>query len=404
MFKKFFHKYIIMYIFIVNEFKGRGVLYMSESLNPNLNTTIGHRQVPNPLVTLDGRSIHSKEDWENIRRPEVIDLFQEHIYGRPPVKRPKSLKFNVVDIKENIMEGQAVRKQIDISYSGPGGQDKFRVLLFVPTNRQKPVPTILFPNIRGNEHMDPERKTKTEFWPAEYIIKRGYATAVFQVSEVAPDNMEKAYSRAHKIFDTYKGKRPPDAWGTIGAWSWGASRVMDYLEIDQDIDHKHVAIVGHSRGGKTALWTGALDERFCLVVSNNSGSTGAAIARGKVGETIEKINAGFPYWFNDNYKSYNHREDELPVDQHMLIASIAPRSVYVTSASEDEWADPQSEFLSLIYATPVYKLYGYEGLKTEQFPANDTPIFGQKMGYHVRTGKHDLTLYDWKNIIDFWES
>jgi|SRR5690625_38601 len=119
MFKKFFHKYIIMYTLIVNEFKGRGVLYMSESLNPNLNTTIGHRQVPNPLVTLDGRSIHSKEDWENIRRPEVIDLFKEHIYGRSPVKRPKSLKFNVVDMKENIMEGQAIRKQIDISYSGP---------------------------------------------------------------------------------------------------------------------------------------------------------------------------------------------------------------------------------------------------------------------------------------------
>lgn len=370
-------------------------------LNPQ--PTIGHRQVPNPLITLDGHQVKSKSEWEEIRRPEVIHLFEEYVYGKPSIQRPTTLTFTVLDIKEGVMNNKATRKQIEIKYKGPGGEDSFRVLMFIPTHHEKPVPTILFLNVRGYEVMDPDRQVTAEFWPAEYIIEQGYATAVFQVSEVAPDNMKDAYNGVHRIFDIPNRSRQPNAWGTIGAWSWGASRVMDYFETDPDIDHSSVAIVGHSRGGKAALWAGAKDERFNLVVSNNSGSTGAAIARNKKGETISKINSGFPYWFNDHYKLYNRREHELPFDQHMLIATIAPRSVYVTSASEDEWADPMSEFLSLVYAMPVYQLFrSGESLSREQFPDPDTPIHRDGIGYHMRTGNHDLTLFDWKNIIDFW--
>lgn len=379
------------------------VAMLSNSVSAAYNSgEIGYRRVPDPLTTVEGEKIQTAEQWQQIRRPEVLDLFREHIYGWPSVERPDSLQFNIVDIKENMMDGNATRKQIDISYEGPGGEGEFRLLLFVPSNVQKPVPTFLFINNRGYENMDPDRETKTPFWPAEYIVDRGYATAVFQVSEVAPDSPDSFQEGVHGIFDP-EGDRPSNAWGTIAAWAWGASRAMDYLETDPDIDSKWVAVVGHSRGGKAALWAGATDERFDLVVSNDSGSTGAAIARGKMGETIEQINTRFPHWFNENYKTYNNKEYELPVDQHMLIASIAPRLVYVASASEDTWADPESEFLSLVYAQSVYQLFGLEGLGTHQFPENDSPLHGDGMGYHVRTGEHDLTVYDWKNFIDFWE-
>ncbi|MFA1822298.1 acetylxylan esterase [Virgibacillus oceani] len=379
------------------------VIYSSIITVASANDEIGSRQVPNPLITLEGDKIENKAQWQQVRRPEVLELFRDNIYGRASVDRPDSLEFDVVDVKEDMMDGEATRKQIDISYEGPNGEDEFRLLLFVPNDIDRPVPTFLFMNNRGYENMDPDREEKTEFWPAEEIIDNGYAAAVFQVSEVAPDSPDSFDEGVHGVFDPQEETRASDAWGTIAGWSWGASRAMDYLETELTIDSNRVGVVGHSRGGKAALWAGAIDERFDLVISNNSGNTGAAISRGKVGETIEDINTSFPHWFNENYKSYNGNEYDLPVDQHMLIASMAPRLVYVSSASEDTWADPESEFLSLKYAESVYQLFGMEGLEINNMPDNDTPSHGEGMGYHVRTGEHNLKIYDWENFMDFWE-
>jgi len=356
--------------------------------------------LPDPLTALDGTRITSARQWQTLRRGEILELFRTHVYGRAPVGRPESLRFSVTDLQPAAMDGRAKRKLVEIHYAGAGGAGVIRLVLFTPREARNPAPCFLLINNRGPENIDPDRKVKSPFWPAELIIGRGYAAAAFMNSDVALDTRESFQSGVHTVFGTATNRKP-DTWGTIAAWAWGASRVMDYLETDKDIDAKRVAVVGHSRGGKTALWAGAEDERFGMVVSNDSGCTGAAITRGKRGERIQDINRAFPYWFCENYKKYNGREEDLPLDQHMLLALSAPRLLYVASASEDTWADPTSEFSAAVHASPVYRLFGDEGLGTSSFPEPESPIHRGRIAYHLRTGKHNLTEYDWSRYLDF---
>jgi hypothetical protein len=363
--------------------------------------TDGHlvpASLPELMTTLQGKKVTSVQMWESVRRPEILELFRENIYGRTPIGRPANLMFSVTDTSD-AMNSKATRKLVTISYQSPNGKGAIHLVLFTPKGVTHSPCFLLICN-RGPRNIDPTRRIKSPFWPAEEIVARGYAAAAFCNTDVAPDKYNGFTNGVYSIFDP-PGGRTDDSWGAIAAWAWGASRVMDYLETDKDIDGKRVVIVGHSRGGKTALWAGAEDERFAMAVSNDSGSTGAAMARGKQGEHIRDINRVFPHWFCQNYKCYNDRENELPVDQHMLAALIAPRLLYIASATEDAWSDPKSEFATAVEAGPAYQLFGLKGLTTDEMPQPDVPLPNGQIGYLLRTGKHDLTEYDWKCFMDF---
>ena len=358
-------------------------------------------QLPDVLTTLAGKKVTTAEEWQSIRRPEVLELFRTHVYGRVPAT-PYEKTFKVVKKDPKAMDGAATLKQVEITIKAGEKSLVIYLSLFIPNKVAKPVPTFLLICNRGLSNIDPTRKEKSEFWPAEEAIARGYGIAAFFNGDVDPDKDDGFKNGIHGMLDG--DKRPADAWGTIAAWAWGASRCMDYFETDKDVARDKVAVIGHSRGGKTALWAGAEDTRFAMVCSNCSGCGGAALARRQnpKKETLAKINKGFPHWFNDNYKKYNNREADLPVDQHMLAALIAPRAVCVASASEDLWADPRGEFLSIVNAAPVYKLFGKQAFgDAKEMPAIGEALHGDGAHYHMRAGKHNLLLIDWNFYMDF---
>jgi hypothetical protein len=351
--------------------------------------------LPNPLVMQDGTAVTSANQWAQ-RRAELLELFRANVYGRNPVDRPANTNYNVTLTIDN--ELRIARERVTMNFTGPRGTISARLFIIRPLS-DKPVPAFLLINHRDND-FDPTQKIDSGFWPAKQIAARGYATAILQAQDIDPDNFDGFKNGVHGIFQD-PVERTGDAWGTIAAWAWGASRAMDYLEQSKYIDAKKVAVLGHSRGGKTALWCGAQDERFALVISNDSGCTGAALSRRPVGETVKDINDRFPHWFCENYRKYNANEAALPIDQHELLALVAPRLLYVASASLDTWADPEGEFLACVNAEPVWTLLGQPGLGATQFPAPDKPIHEGRIGYHLRTGKHELAEYDWNQYMDF---
>jgi hypothetical protein len=235
------------------------------------------------------------------------------------------------------------------------------------------------------------------------VLARGYATATAWGHDLVPDRVDGLAEPASVSALLGTGgteERAADAWGAMGGWAWGLSRALDYLETDSDLDAKRVAVHGFSRLGKAALWAAAQDERFALVISNESGCGGAALSKRIYGETVGIINQKFPHWFSKSFRRYDDNEAALPVDQHQLLALIAPRPLYVASADGDQWSDPRGEFLSARAAEPVYALFGKKGLGVAAMPPLDTPV-GETIGYHNRTGKHDMTAYDWARYLDF---
>ncbi len=382
--------------------------------------------LPDPLVAKDGSKVTSAKRWQELRRPEIYALIEDQMFGRQPGK-PKDMVFDVTSVERGALGGKAVRKQVTIHPLGEGKGHEMHLLMYLPGAAKGPVPMFVGYNFKGNhtvnadpgidlatswvpnetgmtEHRATEagRGASASRWPVEMILDRGYGLATIYYGDVEPDHAEgwKDGIRSKLKTDAAGKPLPLEEWSAISAWSWGLSRVMDYFETDDNVDAKHVALMGHSRLGKTSLWGGASDERFAIVISNDSGCGGAALSRRAFGETVKRINTSFPHWFNKNFKQYNDNEGALPFDQHELIALIAPRPVYVASAVEDQWADPKGEFLSARYAGPVYQLFGEGGVGVEEQPAIDTPV-GDYIRYHVRTGKHDVTDFDWEQYLNF---
>ena len=384
--------------------------------------------LPDPLELSEETAVQDPKTWSAQRRPEILQLFEEHVYGKVPEGSVQT-RFETTGEWKDALDGKATMKEVKATFSNERGSQEMHMLIFIPNNSSQPAPAFVGLNFYGNQtiHPDPritmtdqwvnnceacgtENNKATEAsrgfrmhrWPVERIIDRGYALVTIYYGDIDPDYDDGFQNGIQPLF--YKeGQNKPAAneWGSIAAWAWGLSRAVDYLDTDNRIDTEKVSVVGHSRLGKAALWAGAADERFALVVSNDSGCGGAALSRRRFGERVGRINTTFPHWFNDNFNQYNENEEGLPVDQHMLISLIAPRPVYVASAIEDQWADPKGEFLSLVHAQPVYELLGKEGLPTDKMPVVDAPVMSKDMGYHIRTGGHDLTAYDWEMFMNF---
>lgn len=384
-------------------------------------------KLPPLLVAEDGSKVTTADEWKKSRRAEVFALVEEHVYGKAPGK-PKNLKFEVFETSDDALGGKAIRKQVAITFHEKKDGPRIDLLIYLPKRAKRPTPVFLGLNFKGNQSVngDPNIRLATTWvrndeknglidhkateksrgaaasrWAIETIIDRGYGLATAYYGDIDPDYHDEFNNGVHALYPDTTGKdRPANAWGSVAAWGWGLSRAVDYFETDDDIDAAKVALLGHSRLGKTSLWAGARDERFSIVISNDSGCGGAALSRRGFGETVKRINTSFPHWFCRNFRKYNDNESACPVDQHSLISLIAPRPVYIASAEEDLWADPRGEYLSGWHAGEVYELFGLKGLPKMASPEINQSV-GDFVGYHKRTGKHDVTDFDWKQYLAF---
>ena len=354
-----------------------------------------HCKLPDALICIDGSTVINAGAWRTKRRAELLHLFETEVYGRS-TGRPKNEWFEITQTDRHFLEDAATLKEITVHFNRGTDSRQMHLVLLVPKGSSKR------PVFLGTEDWH---------WPKSTILGRGYALAYMKnVREIEEDENPEGWKRGIRGFylqQAGKTEFAEDEWGAIGVWAWALSRAMDYLVTDKEIDARRVAVMGHSRWGKAALWAGAQDERFAMVVSNESGSGGAALARSNFEQKpyprdvgIRDTDSSHLHWFCGNYKQYVDRVYDLPVDQHELLALIAPRPLYIASAEEDQYMNPLSEFLAAKYADPVYRLFGLVGLGVKEMPPVITPV-GDFIRYHVRTGRHGLTDYDWQQYLRF---
>ncbi len=384
--------------------------------------------VPDPLESTDGKRASSPTDWKASHRPEILKNFKDLMYGNTP-EIPYQLRAEKIAIRKDAVNGLATRTIVRLRFFDDTAAPHLDLMLYTPNEASEPVPVFLGPSFYGNASVENDpaiplptgwmrprrdggvennkatealRGVYAERWPLELALRRGYGVATFYAGYMEPDHIDgwRNGIRGYALKLSERTERQPNEWGCLGAWGWGLSRALDYLETREDVDAKRVAVFGHSRLGKAALWAGAQDQRFALVISNNSGEGGASLARRNFGENIAFSIAHASWRYCDKFRDFIDREKELPFDQHMLLGLVAPRPVYVASATEDLLADPKGEFITAVHAEPVYQLFGLKGLNAQQQPKPDTSI-GHSIGYHIRTGPHDITLYDWTQYINF---
>ena len=398
------------------------LLYGQEGINYD-EAKVPSFVLPDMMVCNDGTPVRDVKTWEKKRRPELLEYFFSQEYGRTRYDKI-DVRYEDVSTDEAFLGGKATCKQVRFIFSNGEKEHEAIAMLVIPNRRKGKVPVFVAYNFKGNhsttldttilyspnfhlvkgpDNPDWRRGCQMTRWCWEKIVDRGYAVITMCYHDIYPDGrgQEMIDNSIISLFPDYRQREIlSDAWGAIGAWAWGSSRMVDYLETQSWADMKRIAIMGHSRQGKAALWAGAQDERFKVVISNDSGCSGAALAKRVYGENIGRMMVTLEWWFCPAYKLYANNEAAMPFDQHELIALMAPRHVYVASAQEDRWADPKGEFLATAHAAPAFELYGMKGLGTLEQPGIHQPIMND-VGYHIRAGKHDVTDYDWDRFMDF---
>jgi len=371
-------------------------------------------ELPDPLQMLDGSRISTREDWVARRQPELLRLFEHYMYGYAPA--PPPLEFRVETAPASALQGNATLKLVTIEIIEPEGVPPLELLLVLPRPAQAPVPVFVGINFAGNHtlladpavpearchqleaHARAARGAAAGAWSVEQIIAHGYGFASFHTCDIKPDRSHPGEGIA-RYFST---RAQPDLydWGALRVWAWAASRVVDYLETDPDVDARRIALVGHSRLGKAALVAGAFDPRIALTIALQSGCAGAAPSRSSVGESVRQITRGFPHWFNAEFEKFAAEPARLPFDQHCLAALVAPRPLLFANAIEDSWANPVGQFEVLRAAEPVYRLLGKSGLESERMPGVGELSSGP-LGYFLRAGTHSMTAEDWSAFLRF---
>ena len=434
---------IVQYFTSNPDFKKRFVLKYNEAAIPGY-------ELPDPLTADNGKRITNPDMWWRQRRPEILSLFENEMYGKTPLyanagnELLRTLRIEILKEKSNALGGKATRREVRLHFSTKIDGPYLDILLYLPNNIIKPVPAFIVLNFRGNQSVTEEsdirictswmtprndgtvnnfqsaessRGSDKSRWPVEMIIDRGYALATACYQDIDPDYDDDFQNGIHPLF--YKeGQKKPAAneWGSIGAWAWGMSRILDYLETERNINPEKIAVAGHSRLGKAALWAGAQDQRFAVVIANNSGCGGGALSKCIYGETVDLLCYVRPHWFCTNFRYYAGNEKDLAFDQHELITLIAPRPVYLATAEDDKAADPKGELLSLLNADAVYRLLGTDGTGDAVnkyalqrkgvlfYDAKMPPLnqsVGATIGFHIRSGGHDMTGYDWEQFLNF---
>jgi hypothetical protein len=355
--------------------------------------------LPDPLVLAGGERVTTPEAWAKKRRPEILKLYETEIYGHIPENAPK-VTWEVAETDPNARDGAAVMRRVVGRMGEKPNGPKMTLTVYTPAKADRPVPVLLsisfgFPAGKG---------PKATFDPVAEVLGRGWAYATVGYGDIQPDRADRWTEGVIGLTLKEGQKRPaPDEWGTISAWAWGVSRCIDFFESDKAFDAKRVAITGASRLGKTVLWAGARDERVAAVFSVVPGEMGASLIRRDWGETLDDMAQNFAWQFAGNLQKWVGKWNDLPVDQHMLIALCAPRPVYVNGGLTDQWSDPKGEFLAMAAAGPVYRLLGAKDLGVTEVPELDKPVTTGSLAFHYHSSGHTAVPADWKAFLDFAE-
>jgi len=362
---------------------------------------VGEYTLPDPLVLASGARVRDARTWQRTRRPEIIRLYESAIFGRVPASAPRVV-WRVADTPPDARNGSVAIKHVD-GVIGGAETPRIRLTLYTPPNLTRRVPVILLINFGGGGTTPAASLPSGEPPVARDILARGWGYATIFYQDIQPDRADTAKEGVINLARA-AGRRPAppdDDWGAIAVWAWGISRTIDYLVTDPAVDPRRIAVQGHSRLGKTALWASATDARIAAVYASCAGEMGSALSRRDWGETVDDMAQNFPWQFSESFQQWPGRWSEMPVDAHMLISLSAPRPVFVTGGTGDQWSDPKGEFLGQVAAGPVYRLLGARDLGTTTYPAPDTPVISGDLGFNLHTGPHTATPAEWATFVDF---